>query len=149
MNTSKPIACISYNSTDFLNMTLKQLHELHIISDYMYIYHKHEEDEKKDHIHLWLKPNTKVDTIELQNRFKELDPNFDKPLGITDPKSSDIDNWLLYSQHFKPYLISKLEDRVYYYQKSDFVYCDEDTFEENYYHAFHSSDWAKQKKHNA
>ena len=110
MNTSKPIATISYNSEPFLISVLNSLYSLHIISDYMYIVHEPEEDEKKRHIHLFLKPNTKVDTIELQERFKELDPHNSKPLGCIDFVSSKIDDWILYNQHFKPYLASKHED---------------------------------------
>lgn len=145
MNTSAPISAISYNTESYLKMVLNRLYDLHIISDYMYILHKAEEDEKKDHFHLWLCPNTRIDTINLQNEFKELDPTKpDKPLGITNPRKSNIDEWILYCQHFRPYLFTKLEDRKYYYQKSDFRFLDSDTFEENYYHAFHSSDWAKQ-----
>lgn len=144
MNTSASISAISYNTSEYLDMVLHRLYDLHIISDFMWIKHKAEEDEKKDHIHLWLNPNTRIDTINLQNEFKELEVGCDKPLGITNPRKSDIDEWILYCQHFRPYLFSKLEDRKFYYQKSDFHYLDQDTFEENYYHAFHSSDWAKQ-----
>ena len=143
MNTSKPISTISYNSEIFLVSVLKSLHSLHIISDYMYIVHQPEDDEKKVHIHLYLKPNTKVDTIELQERFKELDPNHPKPLGCIDFESSKIDDWILYNQHFRPYLLSKLEDRKFYYQESDFRFLDQDTFNYNYLHAFKQSDWAK------
>lgn len=144
MNTSASISAISYNTEGYLDMVLHRLYDLHIISDYMWIKHQAEEDEKKNHIHLHLVPNTRIDTINLQNEFKELGPGNDKPLGITNPRKSNMDEWILYCQHFRPYLITKLEDRKFYYQKSDFHYLDADTFEENYYHAFHSSDWAKQ-----
>lgn len=143
MNTSAPISAICYNTEPYLKMVLKRLYDNHIISDYMYILHKAEEDEKKDHIHLFLEPNTRVDTISLQFEFQELVEG-SKPLGITNPRKSDRDNWILYNQHYRPYLLSKMEDRKYYYQKSDFKFLDEDTFEENYYHAFHGSEWSKQ-----
>lgn len=144
MNTSASISAISYNTEAYLDMVLHRLYDLHIISDFMWIKHQAEEDEKKNHIHLHIVPNTRIDTINLQNEFKELDPGNDKPLGITNPRKSNMDEWILYCQHFRPYLVTKLEDRKYYYQKSDFHFLDSDTFEENYYHAFHSSDWAKQ-----
>ena len=145
MNTSAPFSFISYNSEKFLDLKLHELFNNHIISDFMWIKHKAEEDEKKDHIHGWVNPNTRVDTISFQFQLLELDPTRpDKPLGITNPRKSDMDEWILYVQHFLPYLKTKLEDRKFYYQKSDFHFLDLDTFEENYYHAFHSSDWAKQ-----
>ena len=145
MNTSAPFSFISYNSEKFLNLKLIEMFNNHIISDFMWIKHKAEEDEKKDHIHGWVNPNTRVDTISFQLQLQELDPTRpDKPLGITNPRKSDMDEWILYTQHFLPYLKTKLEDRKFYYQKTDFHFLDQDTFEENYYHAFHSSDWAKQ-----
>lgn len=144
MNTSAPFSFISYNTENYLLFKLKELYNNHIISDFMFIKHKAEEDEKKDHIHGWVNPNTRIDTITFQFALQEPDPFSDKPLGITNPRKSDIDDWILYTQHYKPYLFSKMEDRKYYYQKSDFVFLDQDTFDENYYHAFHSSDWAKQ-----
>ena len=55
MNTSAPISAISYNTESYLKMVLNRLYDLHIISDYMYILHKAEEDEKKDHT-AYLKP---------------------------------------------------------------------------------------------
>ena len=120
MNTSKSISTISYNSEDFLLLKLKELYNNRMISDYMYILHSPEDDELKFHIHLWIQPNKKIDTVELQEMFKEVDPNNPKPLGCIDFRKSDIDNWILYNQHFRPYLVSKLEDRKKYYQKEDF-----------------------------
>lgn len=148
MNTSKSISTISYNSEDFLLLKLKELYNNRMISDYMYILHSPEDDELKFHIHLWIQPNKKIDTVELQEMFKEVDPNNPKPLGCIDFRKSDIDNWILYNQHFRPYLVSKLEDRKKYYQKEDFRFFDEDTFNYNYLHAFKSSDWAKQTQIN-
>lgn len=144
MRTSKPISTISYNSLEFLVMKLEELVDNHKISDYMFIKHFAEEDESKDHTHLWIMPNTLLDTMDLQNHFKELDlihPN--KPLGCIDFRSSDCDEWILYSQHFEPYLRSKNEDRQYHYTRDDFVYHDEYTFEDRYNHAFKGSKWAE------
>ena len=60
MNTSRPISTISYNSKIFLDFKLKELVEKHLVSDFMYIIHTAEDDELKDHIHLFLKPNKKI-----------------------------------------------------------------------------------------
>ena len=71
MRTSKPIATISYNSETYLRDKLNELIKSHKISDYMFIKHKAESDERKDHIHLWIKPNTLLDTMDLQKHFTE------------------------------------------------------------------------------
>lgn len=144
MRTSKPIATISYNSQEFLLHRLDELVKNHKISDYMFINHFAEEDEKKDHIHLWIKPNTLIDTMDLQKHFTEIvADNPLKPLKCIDFRPSQVDDWILYSQHYEPYLASKAESREYHYTRDDFVYCDEDTFDDLYNHAFKGSDWAK------
>lgn len=110
----------------------------------MFINHFAEEDEKKNHIHLWIKPNTLLDTMDLQKHFTEYDPkNPTKPLKCIDFRVSQVDDWILYNQHYAPYLASKQESREYHYSHDDFVYNDEDTFEDLYNHAFKGSDWAK------
>lgn len=147
MRTSKPIATISYNTQDFLVAKLEELCRNHRISDYMFINHFAEEDERKNHIHLWVKPNTLLDTMNLQQEFMEYDPsNPLKPLKCIDFRLSAVDDWILYSQHYAPYLATKGESREYHYSKDDFVYHDEDTFEDLYYHAFKGSEWAKRNQ---
>lgn len=143
MRTSKPISTISYNSQEFLVMKLDELVANHKISDYMFINHFPEEDERKAHIHLWMKPNTLLDTMDLQQHFMELDlQNPTKPLKCIDFRTSEVDDWILYNQHYAPYLASKGESRKYHYTRDDFVYNDEDTFEYLYNHAFKASAWA-------
>lgn len=144
MRTSKPIATISYNSQEFLVAKLEELVKNHKISDWMFINHFAEADEKKDHIHLWIKPNTLLDTMDLQKHFLELDlKNPTKPLKCIDFRLSQVDDFILYTQHYEPYLASKAESREYHYARDDFVYCDEDSFDDLYNHAFKGSDWAK------
>lgn len=147
MRTSKPISTISYNTQEFLTAKLDELMRNHKICDYMFINHFAEEDEKKNHIHLWIKPNTLLDTMALQEFLKEIDPNKPlKPLGCIDFRLSDIDEWILYNQHFEPYLASKGEKREYHYTRDDFVYPDEDTFDFNYHHAFKGSEWSRRNQ---
>lgn len=147
MRTSKPIATISYNTQEFLLYKLQELINNHKISDYMFINHFAEEDESKNHIHLWLKPNTLIDTMDLQKHFMEIDSNNpNKPLKCIDFRYSNIDDWILYSQHYNAYLASKGESREYHYTQDDFVYYDQDTFEYNYNHAFKGSEWAKRNQ---
>lgn len=144
MRTSKPISTISYNTPEFLNYKLDELYRNHKISDWIFINHFAEEDERKDHIHLWIKPNTLLDTMDLQKHFIEpTTENPLKPLKCIDFRPSNIDDWLLYSMHYEPYLKFKNEFRQYHYNKDDFVYCDEDSFEDLFYHALKGSDFAK------
>lgn len=143
MRTSKPIETISYNSVEFLTEKLNELVRNHVINDYVFIKHLAEEDETRDHIHLLLFPNKLIDTMDLQDYFKELDPNNIKPLGcMRFNLEKSVDDWILYGQHFEPYLTSKLESRVYHYSKDDFVFYDEIAFECAYNHAFKGSNWA-------
>lgn len=147
MRTSKPIATISYNSQDFLVHQLDELIKNHKICDYMFINHFAEEDEKKNHIHLWIKPNTLLDTMDLQKHFTEINPsNPTKPFKCIDFRLSQVDDWILYNQHYEPYLASKGESRKFHYTRDDFVYNDEDTFDDLYNHAFKGSDWAKRNQ---
>lgn len=109
--------------------------------------HKREEDERKDHIHLWIKPNTLIDTMDLQKHFLELDPNHpDKPLKCIDFRTSQTDDWVLYTMHHRAYLASKGETREYHYTCEDFMVCDEDTFEDTFQHALKGSEWAKRNQ---
>lgn len=144
MRTKKPIATISYNSLEFLIPKLETLVKNHVLSDYMLINHFAEEDENKNHIHLWLNPNTLVDSMTLQEEFTEFDfANPLKPLKCIDFRLSDVDEWILYCSHFAPYLASKGESRQYHYIKDDFIFHDEDTFNELWNHAFKGSKWAE------
>lgn len=145
MRTKKPISTVSYNTEKFFRTKCEELLKNHVISDYMYIKHHAESDEKKDHIHAWMMPNRIIDTMDLQDFFKEIDitkPD-GKPLKCIDFRNSVTDEWILYNQHFLPYLATKGESREYTYEKSDFKYADEDTFDDLYYHAFKGSEWAK------
>lgn len=145
MRTSKPIATISYNTPEFLKMKLDELMKEHKISDYVFIKHYKEEDEKKDHIHLWIKPNTLLDTMSLQEHFVELDQsNLLKPLKCIDFRTSKIDDFILYGLHLEAYLNTKGEERQYHYVREDFCYADEDSFEDLFNHAFRGSEFAKQ-----
>lgn len=147
MNTRKEISTISYNTESFLRDRLEQLLQDHKISDFMYIKHHHEDDELKDHIHLWLKPNTQLDTMSIQDFMREFDPdNPTRPLKCIDFRSSQSDDWILYNLHDPEYLASKGESRRYQYFKEDICVSDQDTFEFNYYHAYHCSKWADQKR---
>lgn len=147
MKTSKPISTISYNSEQFLKSKLQELLEAGSIEFWCYIKHHKESDDTKDHIHLLICPNERIDTGELKNEFMEIDATKpDKPLGVIMFCTSIVDEWFLYNMHYKPYLDSKLLEREYHYSKEDFVYSDEDTFEFLFLHAFHESKFVTERK---
>lgn len=144
MRTSKPVSTISYNSEEFLKAKLAELIRNKKICDFMFIKHAAEEDERKDHIHLWVKPNTLLDTMDLQQFLTEFNPDDPlKPFKCIDFRASSTDDWILYSEHFEPYLATKGESRQYHYTQDDFVYADQDTFEDLYMHAHKGSEFAK------
>ena len=103
MATQKPLSTISYNTESFLSEKLKSLYKAHIIQSYQYIKHKGE-DGDKDHIHLRLEPNKRLDPMDLAEMFIELDPNNVKPLCCRPFRPSKEEDWLLYAVHDKDYL---------------------------------------------
>lgn len=104
--TSNAISTISYNTEEFLKDTLNELIACHIIQSYQYIKHKGE-DGDKDHIHLRVVPNKRIDMMDLTERFKEYVPDNKKPLGVRDWNKSKESDWILYAVHDKDYLIQK------------------------------------------
>lgn len=148
MRTSKPISTISYNTDAFLKSKLNELVQNKIISNWIYMPHWAEEIEKSEHKHVTMNPNKIVDTMMLQAFFMEVDPKkpLGKPLGCIDFRLCKIDDWILYTEHFEAYLISKNEQKEFAYSKDDFVYYDEKTFEYLYNHAHYGSDWAHRQR---
>lgn len=143
MRTRKEISTISYNSKAYLDMVLTDLILHEEIEEYMYVLHKPEDDELKEHFHLFIKPNKQLDTMKLSKRFLENnqeDPL--KPFGVISWRRSDYDEWLLYCMHHKAYLLSKGQSRKYHYEKTDFCFSDPMSFDYNWYHALKESDWA-------
>lgn len=144
MKTRRDISTISYNSLGFLISKLDSWIEEKTISYYMLIQHKAEEDELKDHFHVFIRPNGQLDTMDLQMLLREYDEeNPKKPLGCIHFEYSDIDNWILYGLHYPPYLASKMESRQYTYDKMHIISSDELSLEYYVHHAFKESKWAK------
>lgn len=107
MATQKPISTITYNSESFLKEKLEELYEAHIIQAYQYIFHVGE-DGDKDHIHLRVEPNKKLDPMELTSLLREYDPSHPtKPLGCRPWRPSKEEDWYLYSVHDPEYLALK------------------------------------------
>lgn len=134
MRTSKAISSVSYNSPEFLKSKLDGLVNNHIIEFWAFICHKGEptesEDLLKDHIHLYMMPNHKIDTMDLKDYFKEDDPKNPKlPLDIKAIKNSKFDEWYLYVLHDEDYLLSKGLVRFYRYSPDMFIASDYNTLE--------------------
>lgn len=106
MATQKPISTISYNTESFLREKLEALYEAHIIQAYMYIKHKGEEGDK-DHIHLRIEPNKRLDPMDLVDDLKEYEHGKSKPLGVRPFRPSKEEDWILYAVHDPDYLALK------------------------------------------
>lgn len=106
MATQKPISTISYNSESFLIEKLQILYDAHIIQAWQYIVHKGE-DGDKDHIHLRIEPNKRIDAMDLTEKFKEFEKGKDKPLGVRPWRNSKEEDWFLYAVHDSDYLSLK------------------------------------------
>lgn len=143
MQTSKPISTISYNSIEFLEDKLNELVRNRTISAWFFMFHKAEKDERKDHFHVWMKPNKKLDTMALQDHFKEPVLGSPKPLGCIDFDSSKIDDAVLYFAHYKPYLAWKGQSREFHYDWNEFHVSDADFMDNAIYHALHCSEFAE------
>lgn len=132
MRTTRDIATISYNSPTFLNSRLEELLRSRKIQFYVWIHHLPEEDEKKPHKHLFIRPNGQMDTDALRELFLEVDLSHptEKPLGTLNFKPSKFMDWYLYSLHDSAYLESKGQSRKYHYTREDFVTSDQDELTE-------------------
>lgn len=108
MATQKPISTISYNSEKFLIEKLMQWYNAHIIQAFQYIKHKGE-DGDKDHIHVRIEPNKKLDPMDLTEELKEFEPGKTKPLGCRPWRPSKEEDWTLYAVHDADYLKFKYD----------------------------------------
>lgn len=103
MATQKPISTVSYNTEPFLKEQLEKWVKAHIIQSFQYICHKGE-DGDKDHIHLRLEPNKKLDPMDLTEQLREFEKGKDKPLGVRPWRPSKEEDWYLYVVHDPIYL---------------------------------------------
>lgn len=132
MRTSKPIATISYNEPDFLQLKLEELRRAGRLSEWYFIKHTAEEDETKDHIHLFVVPSKMLQTDDLIKEFSQPDPT--KPGKVlTCPRwvSSKFGDWYLYAVHDLAYLTSKGQSRKYHYRLQDVVAFDYDALNDS------------------
>ena len=101
--TKEPLSTISYNSEEFLKEKLEEWYQLHWIQCYKYIKHKGE-DGDKDHIHLRIEPNKRLDPMTLTEMLREWEEGKDKPKGCRPWRPSKEEDWILYAIHDKDYL---------------------------------------------
>ncbi len=145
MITRSNISTISYNTDDFLIFKLNDMIKNHCIEFWAFINHIPEEDEMKQHKHLFIIPSGTVDTFALSDVLEEIDftnPSM-SPLGTIFWKHSKFVDWYLYSLHDVDYLASKGESRKYHYDKSEFFVSESDYFNE----LIHSCDFSQYTKH--
>ena len=129
MRTSKPISTISYNTPEYLQMKIEQWRNQGLIEFGMWVRHEPEEDEKKPHFHVFLKPAQLLQTMDLELDSLEVDPeNIDMPLKMISFRISKEDDWLLYSLHDKRYLLEKGLTREFSYDINDVHRTCDDTF---------------------
>ena len=107
--TAKPISTISYNTGEFLKRKLDEMLKAHKITDYRYIFH-YGEDGDKDHYHVYIEPNRRIDTAVLRDEFNEITTKDDKPLGCMPFHASKFDHWIMYVIHDPKYLMIHKSD---------------------------------------
>lgn len=132
MRTSKAFSTISYNTNDFLHRRLNDFVHNGTLQFWAFINHKAEDEERKDHIHLYMYPDGLVDTSMLKHEFDELHND-----GTTDGcklfKPSDWGNWYLYVIHDPCYLACKYElekPKKYRYDPSAIICSDTDIMQQ-------------------
>ena len=128
MQTIRVISNISYNTIEYFESKVQELIERRIIDWCYWAFHLADEDELKDHIHFVLKPSKRLETADLRDFFKEIDPTHEKPRTCTarwQPTNS-MDDWLLYAKHDPAYLASKGQYRRHHYKWEDIKATDED-----------------------
>lgn len=144
MKTSKPFSTISYNTSAFLQARLDTLLQAGVIEFYSFIQHHREDDETKEHIHLYVEPSGLIDTQKgFIDKILEPDPEnaLNKPLCCIRCRPSKFADWYMYSIHDVDYLATKMETRKYHYRDEDFVNSSNDVMLE----LIHESDLSKYK----
>lgn len=132
MATSKPVSTISYNTVDFLKEKLDDMLSCEILQFYAFIVHKPDTDDKKEHIHLRLVLNKRVDLVKLQKEFVQPVADNDKPLKCMLFRPASESDWILYCEHNELYLQCKNLQRNIEYTYNDFIVSEQDEFELQY-----------------
>jgi len=144
MRTSKPVSTISYNSQEKLESTLNALYQMGKIAFWAAVRHDGETLDdgtiEKDHWHVYIEPNERLDTMEIQKLSQEFDPKRpDKPLKMIDFRPSKWEDWIWYTLHDSDYLRTKAEFREFSYSRKDYIFSDQDEFDYRFDRARNSS----------
>lgn len=142
MRTIKPFSTISYNTEAYLCNVLDDFVNAGDIYFYTYIKHFPEDDERKEHFHVFIVPNKLTNTDTLRDRLVEPVVDNGKPLGCLPFQSSKFFDWYLYALHDEDYLNAKCQTRKYHYDESELISSDYDIFIQYK----HTSDFSRYKK---
>lgn len=143
MKTKCFLSTICYSPVEWVSSRLDTYRSSGKIDFYCFIPHKAEEDEKKDHIHLFLIPSVPIDTKDLdvllmcpQDDGQELGT-----CGIWHTVGkNNVSDFLLYVLHDVMYMrIKGYSDRKYTYSEKDFITSHEDGLNTLIYDAYHTS----------
>lgn len=133
MKTSKNLTNISYCTEDYLKVTLDNLVDIRYISWYMFINHLGDEDIKKDHRHIYIIPNGRIDTDKLDTELTQLVEDNEKPLKCMVWRTESLKNFgdvYLYYLHDSQYLACKGLTRNLHYTEDDIITSDRDQLHE-------------------
>lgn len=131
MNSKKPFSTISYNTLPWLNKVLEKYISNGKFVFWAYVFHKGEDDEAglKDHIHLYIEPNTTFNTLKFTEDCIEPCTTSNLPLRCMPCRSSDFGNWFMYTTHNEDYLKFKgLGERKFHYNSTCYTVSDLDYF---------------------
>lgn len=121
MQTTKLISTVSFNTPSFLRGKLQTLVGSAVLEYAHWVTHEPEEDETKQHTHVVMKPNRRLDTSALRNEFIEKLADEEKPRGVLPFHStSRMSDWILYSAHDVQYLLRRGETRKHSYNLEQF-----------------------------
>lgn len=143
MKTKQYISTICYSTSSRMKLVLDGLVTTGKLDFYVFIEHKKEEDELKDHKHLLVFPSSAVNTSELDVALIDLQEDGQKlgTCGIWKTVGkNNVSDWLLYALHEPMYMRLKgYDDRKYTYKDSEFITSNEDGLFTLIFDAFHDS----------
>lgn len=130
MNSKSPFSSISYNTEPWLTNVLENFISKGKFVFWAYVKHKGEDDEAgdKDHIHLYVEPNSTFNTKKFTDEC--IEPcNQLLPLRSMPCRTSVFDHWYMYTTHNEAYLkFMGLGERKFHYDRTDYVVSDPDYF---------------------
>ena len=144
MKSKQYLSTICYSPSAETGFKLNELVKSNKLDFFALISHKAEEDEKKDHDHLIIFPNTAVDTRELDAYLKCVPNENGETFGTCGiwhtVGKKNVSDWILYVLHDVMYMrIKGYTDRKYTYSEYDFLSSNQDGMDNLVYDAYHTS----------